>query len=159
MRISQQECKIHLSPTTNIFLYFLYNYHVRCYKFKLYNLIETYTNILLYTKNIFLPWAIFEKGETWTQQCPSRERHVTVQDKRYGKDIEKKFRHSPTQTTKISISPALNSTVHSKSSIYSQFSQLIRFYTSKPITHKPNSAHITPVCAATYVPHPRTIYI
>jgi len=72
---------------------------------------------------------------------------------------KKKIHHSPTQTTTNSVSPTLNYTVHAQSWLHSQFSQLITFYTSKPITYKSNSAHITSMCSTTYVPHPRTIYI
>jgi len=109
-------------------------------------------------KEYFPALSHFLKKWDLNSAVPSRERHGTVQDKCYGKDI-KKFRHSTTQTAKNIISPALKHRVYIQSWLHSQFSQLIRFYTSKPITYKSNSAHVTSICAATYVPHPRTIYI
>ena len=43
-----------------------------------------------------------------------------------------------------SISPALHYTVHLESSVYSQISQLIRFFTSKTIIHKSNRVQTSP---------------
>jgi len=43
-----------------------------------------------------------------------------------------------------------------KTPLHSQFSELIRFCTSKPVTAC-NSAHITSIYTATYVPHSHTV--
>ena len=51
---------------------------------------------------------------------------------------------SPKGDDKYRISPALNYTVHTESSIHSQIFQLISFFTSRTVTYKSISAYITP---------------